>query len=372
MTGLARGVFVAMAVGGAAHAFVARAEAAALTPEQQDLVKKYNISAADQKKLFGAKASATKPAQPENAAVKASAVYPVKAPPKAAVGPFNGFLDGTYVWVAADSYKSLGERITNINGGTGALTGSLGAVGGFNTAVGFGDFPVRVQGGASYGVYDFKGRLAIVPNSTETEKQTYYTTGIYMRGDASTGKDPISFGVVYDVFKAKQWGVNASDISLSQVRGILGVAVTESTELGVWGTVGINGDRAAVTVAGAPNLRTPIHAMNQTNFYVKQNFDFGGQVTAYVGVLDGMDIGKWQAGAKGQVPLSAGWSVFADANYVVPRTPAGPFGSGQEQFSVSVGLAYYFGNNAQNPTVTGNRALPLLDVANNRSFLITD
>jgi hypothetical protein len=33
---------------------------------------------------------------------------------------------------------------------------------------------------------------------------------------------------------------------------------------------------------------------------------------------------------------------------------------------------YYFGGNAQNPSVTGNKGLPLLDVANNRSFLITD
>ena len=364
-----------IAFAGAIDSVIAKADAVTLTPEQQELVKKYNISPADQKKLFATQPAAAKPARSERP-VNSNAALPEKQYPTKAAAPENrpatGFLANTYVWVGADSYKSVGERITNINGGTGALTGSFGALGGFNSGFGFGDSPIRFQAGASYGVYDFKGRLRIVPDATENEKQAFYTAGIYKRGDMSTERDPISWGVVYDVFQAKQWGVNANDISLSQVRGIIGYALNESTEIGVWGTAGVNDDRAAVTVAGAPGVRSRIHAMNQTNFYVKQNFAFGGQVTAYYGILDGSDIGKWQVGVRGQVPLSANWSAFADANYVVPRTPAGPLGSGQEQFSVAVGLGYYFGGNAQNPSVTGNRGLPLLDVANNRSFLITD
>jgi hypothetical protein len=354
---------------------VAGANAITLTPEQQELVKKYNISPADQKKLFATQPAATRPVQSERPATANAAPatqYPTKAYAPEKNTPAPGFLANTYVWVGGDSYKSLGERITNINGGTGALTGSFGAVGGFNTGFGFGDSPIRFQAGASYGIYDFKGRIRLVPDATDTEKQAFYTAGLYKRGDMSVERDPISWGVVYDVFQAKHWGVNANDINLSQVRGIFGYALNESTEVGVWGTMRVNDDRAAVTVAGAPGVRSTIHAMNQANFYVKQNFAFGGQVTAYIGVLDGADIGKWQAGVHGQVPLSANWAAFANANYVVPRTPAGPLGSGQEQFDVSVGLAYYFGGNAQNPSVTGNKGLPLLDVANNRTFLISD
>lgn len=355
---------------------IAGANAVTLTPEQQELVKKYNISAADQKKLFGAQPAATRPVQSERAA-KASTPssepqYPTKAYAPERNTPAPGILANTYVWLGADTYKGLGERITNINGGTGALTSSFGAVGGFNSGFGFGDSPVRFQVGASYGIYDFRGRIRLVPNDTETEKQMFFTAGIYKRGDMSVERDPLSWGVVYDVFQAKQWGVNANDINLSQVRGIIGYALNESTEVGVWGTFGVNNDRAAVTVAGAPGVQSTIHPMNQTNFYVKQNFAFGGQVTGYVGVLDGSDIGKWQVGLNGQIPLSPSWAAFASANYVVPRNPSGPTGSGQEQFSAQVGLAYYFGGNAQNPSVTGNRGLPLLDVASNRTFLITD
>jgi hypothetical protein len=56
---------------------------------------------------------------------------------------------------------------------------------------------------------------------------------------------------------------------------------------------------------------------------------------------------------------------------LAPRTPSGPLGSGQEQFSASVGIAY-FGGNAASKSVTGNKELPLLDVASNRTLLITD
>jgi hypothetical protein len=355
---------------------IATANAVTLTPEQQAIVKKYNISVADQQKLFASQPAATRSAQSERSA-RANAASPETQIPSKAYAPANnspagGILANTYVWVGADSYKSLGERITNINGGTGALTGSFGAVGGFNSGFGFGDSPVRFQAGASYGIYDFKGRIRLVPDATDTERQTFVTAGIYKRGDMSAERDPISWGVVYDIFRAERWGVNANDINLSQVRGVLGYALNESTEVGVWGTVGVNDDRAAVTVAGAPGVRRTIHAMNQANFYVKQNFAFGGQVTGYVGVLDGADIGKWQVGLLGQIPLSPTWSAFANANYVVPHTASGPTGSGQEQFNVSVGLAYYFGGNAQNPSVTGNKGLPLLDVANNRTFLISD
>lgn len=348
------------------------ANAATLTPEQQAVVEKYNISEADQQKLFGTAVANTSGSGTQ--AKEASRQQ--QASSETSDGPVAGFLSGTYVWASADAYKSLGERITNINGGTGALTGSFGGVAGFNSGLSFGESTFGVQAGASIGIYDFKGRLRIVPDATALERQVFYTAGFYKRGDMSTENpsiaDRLSLGVVYDGFQAERWGVNASDISLGQVRGTLGVALSESTEVGVWGTYGVNTDRAAVTVAGAPSLLTTIRAMNQKNVYVKHNFDFGGEVMAYYGIFDDEDIAKWQFGVVGKVPLSDNWSTFASANYVAPRTPSGPLGSGQEQFNASVGIAYYFGGNAASKSVTGNKELPLLDVASNRSFLITD
>src|SRR5690349_10797900 len=131
---------------------IAGANAITLTAEQQELVKKYNISPADQKKLFATQPVAARPARSERSAT-ANAAPPERQTPPRAYAPENrtptgGFLANTYVWVGADSYKSIGERITNINGGTGALTSSFGAVGGFNSGFGFGDSPIRFQAGA--------------------------------------------------------------------------------------------------------------------------------------------------------------------------------------------------------------------------------
>jgi hypothetical protein len=343
------------------------AGASALTPEQQALVKKYKISAADQQKLFGPAATATAAAPVANAASPRKYV-PTKAPELISNNP----LTNTYVWIGGDAYKGLGDRITNINGGTGGLANSFGVVGGFNTSVGIGDTPVRFQVGASYGLYDFSGRLRIVPDAFDTERQSFFTAGIYKRGNMSTDTDRISWGVVYDVMQAQNWGVNASNINLSQARGIFGVALNQWTEVGVWGTLNVNHDRAAVTVAGAPAVRSTIRSMDQANLYVKQHFSFGGELMAYVGKLDDASIGDWQVGLRGQVPLSAHWAAHGNFNYVVPNAPSGPNGSGLEQWNVSFGLTYYFGGNAQSTSVTGPRGRPLLGVANNSSFLITD
>lgn len=284
----------------------------------------------------------------------------------------GGWLDNTYVWLGGDVYKSLGERITNINGGTGALTNSFGGVAGFNTSFGLGESRIRGQFGASYGAYDPRGRLGIVPQQNTAEEQVYVTVGAYKRGDMVDDCDPISWGVVYDTFWADSWGVNANEIDLSQVRGVVGYALNACTEVGVWGTFDVSDDRAAVTVAGAPGVLSTIRAIDQINAYVKYNFEFGAQVTAYAGVVDNADIADWQFGVLGQAPLSCHWSLYSNLTYVSPSARSGPNGSGQEQFDVGFGLAYYFGGNASSPSVTGNKNLPLLNVANNGSFLVTD
>jgi len=354
---------------------IAAANADTLTPEQQAIVKKYHISAADQKKLFG---SAPVVASPAVAAPHYAA--PTGKGMVAGVNPYanrtdnwhRGLLNNTYIWAGGETYKSIGERLTNINGGTGSLTGSFGTVGGFNTSFGIDEFPIRVQAGASYGLYDPRGRIALTPHSTERETQTIYTVGLYTRGDALSGDwfRRFSAGVVYDNFRADNWGINANSIDLGQYRGMAGFAVTPWTEVGVSGTVKRGDDMAAVTIAGAPGVLTTIHSMNQRNVYIKQHFDFGGDVTLYYGKLQG--IGSWHAGMIAEAPLGYNWAAYANANYVMPHTDPGPLGSGQEQFSAAVGIRYYFGANASAASVSGYKNLPLLPVANNGSFLITD
>ncbi|MGC4007198.1 MAG: hypothetical protein QM811_30355 [Pirellulales bacterium] len=78
--------------------------------------------------------------------------------------------DNTVIFAGADVYKSIGDRITNINGGTGGLTNSFGGVIGSNTGFALGDSKLRGQIGGSFGAYDPRGRLRIVPQSTDSRK----------------------------------------------------------------------------------------------------------------------------------------------------------------------------------------------------------
>jgi hypothetical protein len=108
------------------------------------------------------------------------------------------------------------------------------------------------------------------------------------------------------------------------------------------------------------------------NAYLRGNTTRGGSLMGYVGTFDGADIQDWQFGATGDAPLSNWVSLYGNFNYAVPSARSGPAGSGEEQFAMQIGIAYFFGGKAVSPSVTGQRGLPLLDVANNSSFLITD
>lgn len=284
----------------------------------------------------------------------------------------GNFLDNTVVFAGADVYKSIGDRLTNINGGTGSLTSSFGGVTGFNTGFRLGDSDLRGQIGASYGVYDLRGRLRVVPEDTAVEEQGFVTAGVYKRGDMLNQTDRLSYGAVVDAFMSDNWGINANTVELGQFRGIVGYALSERFEVGGFGTAHLWHDQAAVTIAGAPSVRREVRAANQLNAYLRGNTAAGGSLMGYVGGFDGADIQSWQFGATGEAPLSRWFSLYGNANYAVPGASAGPRGSGEEQFAIQFGLAYYFGGKAASPSVTGQKGLPLLDVANNGSFLITD
>ena len=284
----------------------------------------------------------------------------------------GNWLDNTVIFGGADVYKGLGERITNINGGIGALTSSFGAVTGFNTGFALGDSNIRGQIGGSYGVYDFEGRLAVQPNARSTEEQFFVTTGIYKRGDMLNDCDAVSWGIVLDAFNAASWGVNSQEINLGQVRAIYGYALNECTEIGVWGTLSTWTDNAAVTVAGAPGVISAIRAQNQGNIYLRKDFGFGGNVMFYTGIFDSANISDWQVGMNAVAPLGPSISLYANFNYVIPGAPVGPAGAGEEQYNASCGLVYYFGGKSVAPSISGHKGLPLLNVANPGSFLVTD
>lgn len=280
--------------------------------------------------------------------------------------------DNTVVWFGGDAYKSLGDTgRPNFNPNPFALGNSFGLVTGFNTGFALGDSRVRAQLGGSYGVYDFKGRTTTFPVSDDSlEQQTFVTAGFYKRGDVCCG-DRISWGAVYDWMGAHQWGWAGNELYLGQVRLLGGYAINECNEIGVWGTFQAQDDSVALNFPPTVNS-TDVRAKNQLNTYWRHNWAFGGNTNAYVGVLDSADNGSWLFGLLGDAPLSNNVSLYGNFTYVAAGSATGLVGASEEQWNVGAGLQFFLGGKAVSPTVTGNAGLPLLPVANNGSFLVTD
>ena len=268
--------------------------------------------------------------------------------------------DNTIGWIGGDAFKSVGDYTVPPGPAAGYMN-SAGLVSGLNTGFRIGNSRVRGQIGGSYGVYDLKGRDTVSPSSSE--QQTFITIALYKRSDISNG-EAISWGLGFDQLFDHQYGLVASEVYLTQLRGIVGYAINECYEVGVWGTLHTNQDS---TIAPSPGI---YRAQNQFNTYIRHNWDFGGTTMAYVGLIDHADTGNWVAGYLGQAPLSDYVSLYGNMTLVFPSSKTGAVGSNEHEWNFGMGLSYSFGGKASSSTVSGNAGLPLLPVANNGSFII--
>lgn len=273
------------------------------------------------------------------------------------------WLDNTELFIAGDQYRNVGD--TNY---LGILNTSVGARGGFNTGFGLGDLTsARLQLGMSLGLYDPKGRL----NTPDTglERQFITTLGFYKRSDAANGVR-CSWGAVYDVFSAQNWGNFSQDITLGQIRLVGGWALSDTREIGLWGAIGTQNTYAwTATVFAVPGQH--LRPTDQLNIYYKKHWAFGADTQLYVGAINANDYGDWQVGFNGRAPMNERVSLYASANYVAPSDPMGMLGSTEEQWNFSVGMVLFLGRKAVAPDVSGQQGLPLLPVADNGSFLLT-
>jgi hypothetical protein len=272
----------------------------------------------------------------------------------------GGICDNTELFVGGDSYASLGDFPL------GGFGNSFGMVGGFNSAAGLGDSQIRGQFGATYGGYDFSGR-GFGAEAQSLEEQIYVTGGVSKRSDVACG-DYVSWGIVYDALFTDNWGANALELTLGQYRGIVGYALNDCNEVGVWAALNAQTDGEVITGRGAVNLK----AMNQGNIYWRRSYETGATTMLYFGAMDDAAVGDWVVGLNGRAPLNDRVALYGNFNYVTPGVGAGILGDQLDQWNVSFGLVFNWGCKAKSPNISGAQGLPLLPVANNGSFLITD
>jgi Family of unknown function (DUF6666) len=276
---------------------------------------------------------------------------------------YGSHWDNTSIFLAADSWRTRADD---------DYPGSQGFRTGFNSGIGWWDCPVRVQLGASYAGYDLSGRDGDVGadrlHSSSAEQQLFFTGGVYRRSDVCEGV-PCSWGAVIDVIYDNHFGEQAQEILLTQARGIVGYALDECNEFGVWGASRMNWQRLQSDVAPG---RFRVRGLTQANMFWHRNWACGGDTWLYVGAAE--EPGEWVLGMTGQAPLSPSVALFGGFAWGIPSAPAGDQLGGQnyseEYWNLSFGIVWYPGCKAKNNTVSGQTGLPLLPVADNGTFMV--
>lgn len=284
-------------------------------------------------------------------------------------GCVGNWRDNTVVFLASDAWTNIGDTATAGNAfGQSRVQSNFGFRTGFNTGVGLGNLPFRAQVGASYGAYDFKGRGNFPGAIDDTvEQQIFLTAGLYSRSDVCCG-DRISWAIVYDHMYDDGWGTFANNnVNLGQVRGMFGYAWNECNEFGVWATTRAHQDTANVAT---PVATATIRAVDQVNAFWHHNYEFGGDTWLYLGTADSPS--SWTLGLSAQAPLNDRAALFANCNYYVPGSATGSAGGTEEIWNVSLGVSWYLGGKASNGSVSGHKGLPLMPVANNGTFAVSN
>ena len=274
----------------------------------------------------------------------------------------GGIGSNTALFFAGDGWNSVTDDDNNNNFGFRA---------GFNSGLGIGALPIRAQIGASYGGYNFYGRENYDDvNEAGAEQQVFLTGGIYMPSDVCCGRQ-LSWGVVWDYMHGENYGEDAWNVNLNQIRGRIGYALNEANEIGVWGAFSIN----ETTIVDQDEDSVPFRAMNQASVYWKRNWCYGADTMAYVGGAE--EPGQLVLGLRGHAPLSCRVALFGNMHYIVPSTSPGdrdPNGFddsfAEETWNVTFGIVFYPGGKAASSTVSGHAGLPYLPVADNGTFAV--
>ena len=237
---------------------------------------------------------------------------------------------------------------------------NAGFVNGLNTSFKLGGSKIRAQAGGSLGVYDLKGR-DFGPNRNQTENQIFLTTGLYKRSNICAG-DRLSWGLVYDQLFDHQHGLFTDDIYLGQIRGITGIALNQTDEVGFWGT--------AHTNRFTGRFATSYQSINQYNLYWAHNYQFGARTMFYAGIADKASVGSWTSGAQLLAPISNRLSVYGNSAFMFPSSANGFVGSNELLWAMGCGLSYSFGGKAVSRNISGSCGMPLQSVANNGTFMV--
>lgn len=263
----------------------------------------------------------------------------------------NSFPLGGDLSLAFDSFRSLPD---------GTWGGNMGAYVGVNLAWAVPKSNGNgIQGGASYGIYDWDGRGST--DSKSLQQQEFFTFGFFHKTKASSG---VNWGTVYDWSVNRKAGVFGVNPTMGQVRAQVGYLVRSKNEFGIWGTYG------TLTVHESYiEIPVPFRAISQVNAFWRHTFSNRGETFLWAGTpyRKGLMYGSGRAGnyivgASFRAPLCSCLSLEGRGMYMGARGGSAFSSSKNYAADVSLGIVYSFGG-------TGEGARPYLPLANNGNFI---
>lgn len=232
---------------------------------------------------------------------------------------------------------------------------------------------IGVQIGGSVGVYDWAGTDYRVANQDQPTTQGFVTYGLFRNADSSSNW---SLSVVQDWMINETYSVMGEDSVLYQWRALVGYAVNETDEFGVWGAWRGDGDSRMVTMW---SFTGPVEWQphNQLNVFWHHKWSeslVDSWISLGIPERDRMTgegtLGDWIAGVYATVPITGRLELYTMVNYMHQSASPGPAGAKEDAWNIYVGLAFYPKRLARSRTVRGHRWEPRLPVANNGLFLV--
>ncbi len=251
--------------------------------------------------------------------------------------------------VALDSFRSLPD---------GSWGGNMGAYLSLNLAVATGKGN-GIQGGWSYGVYDWDGRGST--DSKAVQQEGFFTGGFFHKTPNPSG---VSFGVVYDWSINAKAGVFGLDPNMAQLRGQVGYLFRGGNEFGFESTYGTTTSHKSY--GGIP---VEFRAVSQLNAFWRHIFKKGGETMIWAGtpyrkglIYESGRAGAYILGASFKAPLSHSLSIEGHGMYMGSRNGSAYTESRNYAANVSLAITYSFGGSKAG-------ARPYLPLANNSNFI---
>lgn len=271
---------------------------------------------------------------------------------------------GIVEWFGNNSFKSISDSGAESN---------FGVVAGANVGRALGDRGFGIQAGASYGVYDFSGRTASVDENSSAQEQLFITFGAFKRAQEC---QHFQGGLVYDVMANDNWGTFSNEPLLSQWRVQGEYLLSDYNAVGIVVTRRDHGDDQLVgpAIPGATAVFRPI---SQASFFFHHRWDNGADSYLWLGFPEKQrpgdapgSLGQSIIGTSMQVPLTEALGLYGTGTYMRPSSGPGAAGAAEETWNLGMGLTWFPGRNAANPSVAGSCNMPYMNVANNGTFLV--